>query len=277
MIDINSLEDLVGLLLNENKILIYGAGYIGDHLFYNGLNKQGLDHNVVSFVTTTGSNKKVDGLDVKCIDDISPSDDYLICIAVHDSVLKAIVDTLNKRGFTKYIWITPYRFQILLGEPVEAGIEVPLKSIWNAERNRISIPSRLLAAEEYYGKNKCGYDIYRHHLNLFEKSEKTSQHRLDSFIGLIHSFEQIGMNRAKRVAITQNGDIIDGAHRVSLALWYGYDTICCDVYDVGNDYREIHSEIATPDIEKASELGFNKQEIKEIKRIRDMIDEQMEK
>ena len=275
MIEINSLEELYTYLEN-NRILIYGAGYIGDNIFYSGLKKKGLDYNVVSFVTTTGSDQKVDGLEVRCIDDIDSSDDYLICIAVHDSILQDIVDNLEKRGFKKYLWITPFRFQILLGKPKAKGIDVSLKKIWSSERKRISIPTRLLVVEQFYGNNTCGYDIYRHHLNLFEKSEKTSQHRLKSFINLIQSVEQLGMDDTECIAITQNGDIIDGAHRVSLAIWFRYKYVRCDIYDASDDYRKIHCEASSPDIENADKLGFNNSEVREIERIRDIIDKQIE-
>lgn len=274
MIKVDSTDDFISLL-SQNKILIYGAGYTG-HYFLDRLKETALEKNIVGFVTTNGDEDYIDGIKVYSVDEIYNDNDEIICVAVHESIKKEIFGILEKKSLSNYIWVTPFIYQMELGYATINSKKEPLSLIWSAEKSRIAVPVRCLAIEQYYGMNDCGYDIYKHHMDLFSEKHSTSVSRLNRFIHLIGNVNKQGFDDSKPVYITTKGDLIDGAHRTSIAIWNKYKEINCDVYDTKIDYRQIHDEKTNPDLDKASELGFTDDEITEIKRIRDMIDRQME-
>jgi len=272
MAEIDSTENLLKVI-SSNNVIIYGAGYIARR-FIRGLKKNNLDKKVIEVVTTNGSDEEIYGFKVKSIDSVIISEEDLICIAVHESIKDDIIYELRKREIEKYAWVAPYAFEMIAGYPISKDVKVPLHTVWRAERERVGIPIRCLVIDQFKGLNDCGFKIYLHHLNLFNKSSETSKKRLYYFLKFINDVDKGKTEKEEPISITNNGDIIDGTHRTAIAIWKNHKEISCDVYNV--EYNEVQDDRTNTYISDASNIGFADSEIKEIKRMRDMIDRQME-
>ena len=95
--------------------------------------------------------------------------------------------------------------------------------------NRLDTVVRYLAVEEYYGKNDYGFRLY----------EKMQGKRIDKeyvagsverFRSLIESWDKNGYTDASEISLDSNLFLIDGSHRMALALYHGIKDISCKVY-----------------------------------------------
>lgn len=83
------------------------------------------------------------------------------------------------------------------------------------------ITVRLLAIEQYYGKNSIGYDLY----TRMQKNSGNGSFWKDRFIKLIQSYEKEGFDVNMSIDVDENLVLLDGAHRLSLALYHGLECI----------------------------------------------------
>lgn len=94
--------------------------------------------------------------------------------------------------------------------------------------NRYDMIVRLLAIEEYYGKNNYGFDLYLRMQNI--RSEcKATQKGLDRFKKLIDSYEKNGYDHNSRIELDENLHLIDGSHRLALAMYHDIPIINCKI------------------------------------------------
>ncbi len=80
---------------------------------------------------------------------------------------------------------------------------------------------RLFAIEQYYGKNAVGYDMYARLQNNIVKGKFW----LSRFEKLIQSFEANGYNKEMPIEVDENIQIIDGAGRLALAIYYNEEFV----------------------------------------------------
>lgn len=80
---------------------------------------------------------------------------------------------------------------------------------------------RLLAIEEYYGKNTIGYDLFSRLQNNIVKGDFW----IPRFEKLIQSFEANGYNKAMQIEVDENIQIIDGAGRLALAIYHNEEFV----------------------------------------------------
>ena len=92
---------------------------------------------------------------------------------------------------------------------------------------------RALVIDQYYGKNDLGYDIYVK-TQSFHCEENTAKKRLNSFIRLIESWDKQGFDNTSRPKVSKDYEVLDGAHRITLARYHQMKTISCDVYEIEN-------------------------------------------
>lgn len=247
-------------ILEHKRIVVYGAGFVAEK-FYEALVIQGLHRNVECFVVSRKEpeQKFLKGKNVISIDEFENSENILICLAVHDVTKNEIEEILDKRGITNRIWIRPYLFDLVLGKPTRSGVIMPVDPIVRqCVDYRIAV--RYLAVENYFGKNDCGYEIYKKALEAYCGRE-TAEKRLENFRRLIQSWERSGYLADSTILIDEKGEIIDGAHRITLARYFRTDRVLCDVYQTSEKYLEWIGSGALLPQDKAAQFGFTDKEI----------------
>ncbi len=119
--------------------------------------------------------------------------------------------------------------------------------------NRMDIVVRYLAIECYFKKNDFGFDLYR----------KMQAERIGNgyeivaekkFKDLITSYEQNGYDRSSEIVLDCNLMLVDGSHRLALALYYGIETISCKIRSSASNIRY--------DITWFIEHGFSMREVR---------------
>lgn len=110
--------------------------------------------------------------------------------------------------------------------------------------NSVDIWVRFLAIDNYYGKNTDGFDIYNE-IQHYRVSQKKiiPRHQYDNeenFRNLIASFEKNGFMKEYPLCLNKDFMVIDGAHRLALALYMGIEMVPVTFkekyYDVDFDY-----------------------------------------
>lgn len=85
-----------------------------------------------------------------------------------------------------------------------------------------SIFARLLAIEQYYGKNDYGYELYIKLWNHLLRKPRNSYHgkkRLEEFKALVDDFSINGYT-GSLILVDEDMQIIDGGHRLSLCMYF---------------------------------------------------------
>lgn len=216
--------------LKSRKIIIYGTGYVAMKL-YEVLVIRGLDLNIVCFLVSKreGDLQNIKGIKVITIDEYNNREDEIICLAVHESIKDEIVEILNRKNILDYVWVHRYfLIELLFGKPIKKNIRVSVEKIIQQCEN-YSIAVRYLAIEQYYEKNDYGYDIYRKALRL-HCGKRTAEKRLSSFLSLIQNWEKYGYKSEFVILINENNELLDGMHRVALAIYYQLDEVICDMF-----------------------------------------------
>lgn len=212
-------EEWSQLIKKEEEIFIYGAGKYGKAI-WKLLKDSGKEQNVSGFLVSDLHNNptKIEGKQVYAIKSLK-NKNALILIAVSDQFQEEILIMLDKLQF--YNVVNAYKYAFLEWDNVEI---VDIEKFWklqyvNERFSRYDIAVRLLAIEEYFGKNTFGMSLYkkmqneRVHLGYGEISE-------ERFVRLIMSWEKTGYDPDSEIIVDQNMHLIDGAHRLALAIYY---------------------------------------------------------
>lgn len=93
--------------------------------------------------------------------------------------------------------------------------------------NRYDMIVRLLAIENYYGKNNFGWDLYRKQQNTRKAEEWEGAE--SRFRALIKSYEDNGYDVNSEIQIGSDLRIWDGSHRMALAMYHKHYKISCKV------------------------------------------------
>ena len=90
--------------------------------------------------------------------------------------------------------------------------------------NRYDIVVRLLAIEDYFGENDFGFDLYRKMQDNRVRPgyAKTAVIR---FQELIKSIKEYGYDENSEIIVDCNLRLIDGAHRVALAIYHNISKV----------------------------------------------------
>lgn len=102
--------------------------------------------------------------------------------------------------------------------------------------NRYDIIVRYLAIENYYGQNSYGFSLYKR-MQAARINENWVESSFNRFIKLIKSYDNNGYDMSSEIELDKKLKLIDGSHRVSLALFHKQYRIPCKVRPVfGNVY-----------------------------------------
>lgn len=142
----------------------------------------------------------------------------------------------------------------IIGKNDFAVKDILLAQFQNGEGVFYDIAVRVLAIEQYYGKNNFGYDLYARMQNRFFGY---GEFWLDRYIRLIQSYEQKALDKNHPIELDENLMLIDGAGRLALALYHDKEFI----------YGNVHKTCCTRvwNYSLLWELNFASEEIKLIR------------
>lgn len=213
-------EEWSHLIKDEEEIYIFGAGKYGKGI-WKLLKDSGKEQNVSGFLVSDQHNnpKMIDEKMVYAIDSIRNKNAFIL-IAVSDQYQEEILSMLEKLQFHNVV--NAYKYTFLDWNDVDiVEVHTLLQMQYANEKFcRYDIAVRLLAIEEYFGKNTFGVSLYKKMQSQRVRSGygEISKER---FARLIMSWEKNGYDSDSEIIVDKNLRIIDGAHRVALAIYYG--------------------------------------------------------
>ena len=112
----------------------------------------------------------------------------------------------------------------VLGKQIYSVKDLILSQFIDGQCVFYDIAVRLLAIDQYYGKNKVGYDLYRRmqYVSGFDW--------IPRFQRLIQSYEQNGFQDDKPIEVDDKLILMDGAHRLTLALYHNIEILPAVIY-----------------------------------------------
>ena len=95
--------------------------------------------------------------------------------------------------------------------------------------NRYDMIVRLLAVECYFGKNDYGFDFYRR-MQAARINKEWVEPAVERFKSLIQSYDKNGYDEKSRILLDKNLHLVDGSHRMAMAMYYNIPRINASVY-----------------------------------------------
>lgn len=250
--------------LEGKKIIIYGTGHVA-HMFYKAILEHGLQETIQCFVRSesVGRDELFEGVPICSIKDVCIEYNTLICLAVHESIRDEIQKIVNPIT-NQYLWIYPYLFELMLGEPVQRAVEVSVAQLLGGCQNDLRLAIRLAAIEQQAGMNTFGFDYYVR-AQMLHCSKDTATKRLKQFAELISEWKQFGYKKENLIVLNSDYDVIDGIHRLTMAVYMGQKTIFGDIYAAALSAKDIHGpEVMLSEEELLLSHGFTQHEIQQL-------------
>lgn len=145
---------------------------------------------------------------------------YKCIIFKCNTIGEKIVRHLNNIFLTKHITISVR--------------EVFCQNISKEGFRRYDMIVRLLAVENYYGLNSCGMDMY-YRMQSIRNEAINPQLAVDRFRKLIESYEKNGYNIHSEIELGRNLCLIDGSHRMAMAMYHRCPTVSAKVRNYSLD------------------------------------------
>lgn len=245
--------------LKKKHLYIYGTGHIANH-FYIGLHESGISDNVVGFIETEPKTVSQNGLKIISIDNYVNKENDLICVAVHESNMKDICKNLKSKKIYNYIWVEPFVSTLVYGMPILENVQVKVTDIVSKQVG-YSIAIRDLAIDEFLGKNNYGYNIYKKSFSYFG-NDQTANHRLNQFQEVITSWMENGYDKKSVIALDKDYNLLEGAHRVTLAYHFGQVSLNTKIYNRISNYFQYMGKSILKDTDELKMAGMTTNEIK---------------
>ena len=257
--------------LSKENIVIYGTGHVALK-FYKALKLHSMEQRVVSFVVSSSvkDEEDIEGVAVRTVEWLEKNKSVTVCVAVHEALKSEIIDNIQSRGINNYIWIYPYLYELLLGNPIKTGQKVDMIEIVNTCKEDYRIAIRHMAIEQYLGKNSIGFDMYVR-AQALHSCKQTARERLVKFCELIDKWQTYGYDDRSHISVNSNYEIIDGTHRVALAIYYHIKQVTCDIFPNSISVVELHGDQAMLTKEVLLKAGFCPDEIELLDRINGML------
>ena len=143
-------------------------------------------------------------------------------------IIKKIYIFINRRYERMLIWLHCYK-------TVELSVDdMLLKQTRYGELLRCDIIVRLLAIENYYGKNDFGFKLYAK-MQDARMGKGYSEKSIIEFKKLISSYERYGYDKESKIILDKNFNLIDGSHRISMALYHHIPYIMANIVNSKHD------------------------------------------
>lgn len=249
--------------ISDKKIWIYGAGYVAFQ-FWKALKKHGLEVRIQGVVVTqiVEPKDKVGDFFVKPISQLVIDKESVVCIAVHEVYKDEIESILCKKGIANYIWVYPFLYELHLGMPVLEGKWVDVRKFIPMYDNQYGVAIRWAAIEDYYGICHNGFCLYKKAMAVHSNRD-TAEARAKRFKELIYNWDVFGYQDEMQIIINRMFDVLDGEHRVALALYHRQNKLKCRIYDGKN----IHCEKTRMTKKMLYEGGFTQEEMEQLDEI----------
>ena len=225
------LRDEWSEVLNRScTIYIYGAGKVGKRIFHL-IKRENKQQKVKGFLVSNldGNPSNIEGIPVYQVDAVSEKD-TLVLLSVTDIYQNEILETLKEKAFSNILYAYKYSFLEYEGEEKETPdtITIDLRELLmqqflqgGGENQflRYDIIVRLLAVEDYYGLNDIGFGLYKKMQDLRVRPGYSS-YAVKRYLELISSVENNGYIEDSEIIVDRNLRLLDGAHRIALAIYY---------------------------------------------------------
>ncbi len=257
----------------DSTISIYGVGRVAE-LLYKALISLKCENIVKQFVVTHKKDELFYGKKIVSLSDYNTQENGELWVAVHEANWIEIREQLSKRGIEGR-WVYPDAYRLWLGFPREESAIIPVKTIWRSCQYKYLVALRLLCVKQYYGEENHGYDLYLQDCNI-GTDEQTVRKRLDGYLRLIKSWDENGYDKRCAINIRDNYTLIDGHHRLALALYHGLDEMTCNIYDA-NQILDLEHERSHDSKRELLARGVDALDIEKLDRLVDAIDMQFSK
>lgn len=217
----------------KNNFIIYGTGSVSNRFSMALQKKYSLDNLIGYTRTNVDVSETFRGKPVKNIECYDKK--IAVLIAVHISIYKEIERYLDKLGYKNHIWVYPELFNLCYGFPIKTNAIYQTKDIVKCLYPIYTCAIYYMVIEQYFGMNKIGYGLYYKLMKSF-CSEQVARERLKQYIERISDADSNGLSQSYAIFLTRDRSIIlDGAHRLVLALYFGIPNVLVDLFDVGFD------------------------------------------
>ena len=150
---------------------------------------------------------------------------------VKSTLFQAIKKIINRIVLIKKKFLV--KFQI--GKKANVSVcDLILNNSNYNELLRWDIIVRYLAIEEYYHKNDFGFKLYRK-MQAARIEEKYSWVAVTKFKNLIRSYDNKGYDEKSRIVLDKKLRLVDGSHRIALALYYNIKNINALIIGIEED------------------------------------------
>lgn len=216
-------------LIDENQsIYIYGAGKIGKKVLRLIKRTESSVKKVKGFLVSdmVGNPKMLEEFPVMVPENI-PDKTSLVLVSVTDIYQEPIVENLKQLGFLNVTIAYKYSFmEDDISDAFSKTININTNELMLCQYkkglfNRYDIVVRLLAIEEYYGKNNYGFSLYEKMQSKRAEDVAYGSISRKRFITLIESYEKIGYKKDSELIIDESLHLVDGSHRLALAIYFG--------------------------------------------------------
>lgn len=217
-------------IIRSRKFTIFGTGSVADR-FVKAIKTLGYWHNVNGFAVTKIKKEEtiIDGKPVIEIDEVAR--DETILVSVHNILLNEIVSILQKLEFQKFVWIYPYLFDLYFGLPVKYNLQINVRDTVRHLNGIYTHAVYYMAIENIFQRNFIGDKIYIKYMSIFCNKETAIQ-RWTSFKSRIECYNTSEKLQEYNIKLSKNFDLVlDGAHRLMLAYYFGKENIIADIYD----------------------------------------------
>ena len=211
--------------LKENKFVVYGAGGHGKK-FVQAITNIGLSKNFMGYAVTDNKNNQ----DIKTIYEVDK--EQLIIIAAHNVNSKQMETILKENGFQNYEIIYPYLIELCCGIPIKKNVMLNIKEFVANCYSANYLAIIYLAIDCVLGNNKFGKDLY---IKMFEvtSDKQTAYKRWEALKARIINYKNSKEIEKYNVKINfRQKYILDGAHRIMMAFYFGVDNLLADDYEM---------------------------------------------
>ncbi len=250
----------------NREIIVYGTGYVA-RKFYKVLEEHGLRGQLRCFVRTdhVKDGEVFEGIPVRRFKDIGIKGNTFICLAVHEAILGEIEHAVKQRT-EEYLWIYPCLYEMMYGEPEQKAVEIPVKALLGRFSNDFRLGIRLAAIGQQKSINDWGFDVYIR-AQMIYCGHATAVGRLEQFKRMIARWEEEGYKKDYPLSLNRSLGVIDGNHRLSMAVYAGQKTICGNIYPTDLSIEEIHGYETMQSEKLLRQNGFTMGEIQKLEEI----------
>lgn len=172
--------------------------------------------------------KNIRVYDVKQLNSI-PFDKVVVGAAIFNGTRQIVKDCLSE-GVEREDIITEYVLktrEMSLTEIFE--LQHKGNKVYSFENfNRLNLLIQYAFIGQFYGLNTIGYELAERYMKLVCEDERRNSHRT-YFERLIENVEKNGFSKDSYISVNKNGALIDGTHRMAIALWKKEAQVSVDI------------------------------------------------